>query len=259
MTLRSILALPLTPFPLFFLLLLAAAGFHRRGRRRPARILAILSLAWLLAISTEPLPRLSCWLLERQYPALLTPPSYPAGDTVFVVVLGAGYSHHPDRPALNQSSLAGLARLTEGIRLFRQLPGPAVLVTSGYGGDEPRSNAELQRDAALELGVPAESISTLPLPRNTQEEAQHFRQHFGTKRTVILVTDAVHLPRSVLWFEQAGQQVLPAPANHWVKSLEMEFPYCLLPNAGNVKGMEVSMHEWVGVMVAYLDLLDLKD
>jgi uncharacterized SAM-binding protein YcdF (DUF218 family) len=252
MTLRSILALPLTPLPLFFLLLLVAIWFRHRNKHRPAHILAILSLIWLIAICTEPLPRLSCWLLERQYPVLITPPSSPATDTIFVVVLGAGYKENPARPAINKTSLAGLARLAEGIRLFRQLPGPALLVTSGFGGDEPRSNAEIQRNAAVELGVSPSSIAILPLPQNTRYEALQFRQRFGTNRTVILVTDAVHLPRSVLWFKRTGQRVLPAPANHWVKSMEMELPYCLLPNANNVKGMEIVMHEWVGLAFAIL-------
>jgi uncharacterized SAM-binding protein YcdF (DUF218 family) len=244
---RLVLSSPFRPLSLFCILALLGLYFSYRGKRRPARYFTIGAAAWFYLISTAGLPWLVTRQLEQCYPSLLTPPAFVAGDSVYIVVLGAGHKVNAALPAVDQLADAGLCRLSEGIRLHRLLPG-STLVTSGYAGRESESNAMVQKKAAMELGVSEQQIDILPYPGNTMEEAQHFVKKFGVERPVILVTDAVHLPRSMFWFERAGVQAIPAPANHRVKSEEYRVSDFLMPSTDNIRRMEVVVHEWMGLV-----------
>ena len=65
---------------------------------------------------------------------------------------------------------------------------------------------------AQSLGVPEEDIITLDKPKDTEEEAAAVKQAIGDT-PFLLVTSASHLPRAMIFFQQAGLNPLPAPAN----------------------------------------------
>lgn len=65
---------------------------------------------------------------------------------------------------------------------------------------------------AQSLGVPRNDIITLDKPKDTEEEAAAVKQAIGDA-PFLLVTSASHLPRAMIFFQHAGLNPLPAPAN----------------------------------------------
>jgi uncharacterized SAM-binding protein YcdF (DUF218 family) len=105
---------------------------------------------------------------------------------------------------------------------------------------------------ALGLGVNKNEIRLLGTPENTKMEAFEYTKKFGTKNSLILVTDAVHMPRAMLLFRKAGQSPIPAPTNHLVKSNWKNGISDWLPSSSNIAMMEYAMHEYGGLVYARL-------
>ena len=103
--------------------------------------------------------------------------------------------------------LAALRRLEIGIRLFERGAAP-LLVLSG-GGNGPVPEAELMRRAAIAHGVPRTALLTEIVSRDTFENARETARLLSARglRSVVLVSDRVHLPRAALLFRLAGLQV----------------------------------------------------
>ncbi len=88
------------------------------------------------------------------------------------------------------------------------------------GGPAPRGDveAEVMRDLAVDLGVPADAIRIETKSRNTIENARFTKQLLsaeaspGRRSQVILVTSPYHLGRARRLFECAGFEVRPAAA-----------------------------------------------
>lgn len=74
------------------------------------------------------------------------------------------------------------------------------------------STAEVGARVAQSLGVPRSDIITLDKPKDTEEEAAAVKQAIGDA-PFLLVTSASHLPRAMIFFQHAGLNPLPAPAN----------------------------------------------
>ncbi len=69
-------------------------------------------------------------------------------------------------------------------------------------------------------------------------------------RRIALVTSSWHMPRSVLAFEQAGFEVLPAPT---VFNLPQQRPLLeWLPSLHGLLGSQRVLREWLGLQVARL-------
>ena len=118
-----------------------------------------------------------------------------------VVVLGCRvHGSGAGSPALTR-------RLDRGIRLFEQGAAP-LLVLSG-GGPGPVPEAELMRRAALARGVPATALLIEARSGNTIENARETARLLRSRglRSVLLVSDRVHLPRASLLFRFAGPKV----------------------------------------------------
>ncbi len=65
-------------------------------------------------------------------------------------------------------------------------------------------------------------------------------------RRVLLVTDAVHMPRAEQIFLRAGLEVVPAPTAF--KKRGPVTPASYIPNAGALKDSHYALHEWIGLL-----------
>ena len=211
--------LPLFVYPLGLGLLLQLAGLGAAARRRPRWGMGLsgagIGLIWLFAMPLT--SRQLIWGLEEQA-AALTPRQIPRADAV--VVLGGGL-----RPALAPRQAVEVAeggdRLLTGLRLLRQNKAPVLLTSGGQvtftAGDPAPPEALSAQALAIELGVPPERILTNPNSRTTAEEARDIGQLARKRgwRTVLLVTSAFHMPRSLATFRQrSGLQVIPVACDY---------------------------------------------
>jgi uncharacterized SAM-binding protein YcdF (DUF218 family) len=105
---------------------------------------------------------------------------------------------------------------------------------------------------ALALGVDAKEIRLLGTHETTQSEALDYTDKFGTNNTLILVTDAIHMPRAMFLFKKAGQVPIPSPTNHLVKSDWNNGIRDWFPSSSNIAMMEYAMHEFEGLVYARL-------
>jgi uncharacterized SAM-binding protein YcdF (DUF218 family) len=128
-----------------------------------------------------------------------------------IVVLGCRLK--PDGTA----SPALARRVARGIALFQQGAAPLLVLSGGGAGTAPE--AEIMRRIALAAGVPEAALLVEPRSRNTLENARETARLLTARglRSILLVSDRIHLPRASLLFRHAGLKVAgraapPSPA-----------------------------------------------
>ena len=171
-----------------------------------------------------------------------SPEFIESSETYYLHVLGAGYSLDPALPATSQLSTTTLARMIEGIRIARQLPNYTI-VTSGYSKYGLESQASIVKKAAIELGIPSEHIEILETPSNTAEEVAAFVEQFGTQKKVVVVTDALHLPRVIMLYKKAGITAIGAPATFQVKKGPNDYSGLTFPSYRSISLMNAYLRE----------------
>jgi uncharacterized SAM-binding protein YcdF (DUF218 family) len=244
--LKGVVHFLINPLNMMAMLLLAAGIAAYLGRRRWSGRILVGTLVLFLLTASRPFPELLVGYLENQYQPLHDLEALSSLDSVHVLVLGGGHTADPDLPATGQLSTQALQRLTEGLRIHRQLP-QSRLIVSGYGNRSSRSQAEILRQAALELGAEPERISIQAEPSNTEEEARIYREKFGNDLPLILVTSAAHMPRAMYLFRQAGFGPVPAPAGYLVrKDPEAGYRFTLF-SADHLKKVQAALHEYIGM------------
>ena len=78
------------------------------------------------------------------------------------------------------------------------------IVASGGTGRNPPAEAEVARDILLDLGVPPGAILTESRSRNTLENIAFSRDLLPPGTSLVLVSDAWHLPRARLVARRLG-------------------------------------------------------
>jgi uncharacterized SAM-binding protein YcdF (DUF218 family) len=133
--------------------------------------------------------------------------------TTAVVLLGGGNEHVQGlAAAVSVMSLVEAARVLEAARVFEVVHGDWIISSGGAPPGET-STAVVMRDALAELGVPPRQILLEASSRNTHDEALRIApmlKSLHIQRT-ILVTSAIHMPRSLGTFRAAGVDAIPAP------------------------------------------------
>lgn len=184
--------------------------------------------------------------LEREYPPVATMPA----DAKWVVVLGGGTSSDATLPLHSRLSEASLARLIEGVRLYRQQSGAKLLVSGGrvfgYGAD-----ADAMRELAVALGVNPADIVLDEESQDTETQAKVVRQSVGGDR-VVLVTSASHMSRAVGLFRQVGVEVLPAPTHYLVQTNAASSPTAVFPASDGFLQAQRVVYEYMGIVWAKL-------
>jgi uncharacterized SAM-binding protein YcdF (DUF218 family) len=136
-----------------------------------------------------------------------------------------------------------LQRVRYGAHLAR-LSGLPVYVTGGVPGDARNSEANLMAEVLRrDYGIAPKWIdNSAATTRGNALMAARDLKPLGIQR-VVLVTTAIHMPRSKQAFEAAGFTVIPA-ATHY--SAQRPFtPQQLTPGAGALTLSYYALREWV--------------
>jgi uncharacterized SAM-binding protein YcdF (DUF218 family) len=224
-------------------LLLAALGLvwlalHKA--RLGGVVLCALGLVALWVLAT---PRAADSLIRwaERYPAL---DPAQVGDAQAIVILASGVRVDAPEYGTSAPGATSLERLVYGARLARQTHLPVLISGSRF---EAASMMDfLQQD----LGVTAQWVENRS--RDTHQNAQFSAVILARSgvHKVVLVTSAAHMARSVVEFNQAGIDTVPAPAAMWTQRETGVLAY--VPNADALVRSQRAMYEGLGRIV--LDL-----
>lgn len=242
--------LVLPPASLF---LLIAIGLTM-ARRWPlaGRIVAGAGLAALAVLSTTAGARLFVAPMERRTSPLLAPTR--TGAQAIVVLAAGRLQHAPEYGDRDIPDYIALARLRYAAHLQRRT-GLPVLVSGGNGasGVDPEANdrAYTKADAMAaalreDFGVPVKWIEGQS--RDTAENAAYSAAllRAGGIRRILLVTDAMHMPRARTAFERAGLEVVSAPTMFFGD--QPQSLYSWVPSAEGMRRSSYAVYELLGIV-----------
>ncbi len=246
-TLKKLVSRLLFPVPLVLICgVLGVALLWQSRESRAGRILTSLSLLLLLLFSASSVADALLAPLEGHYPPLCIA-SLPPDGVDFIVVLAGGAATRDDLPVTAQLDSHTTARLVEGIRLAQALPEATLLLSGGLGvpldvEDEARDNYRF----ALLFDIVPERILIEGHSWDTAEQARYVADMIG-EASLILVTSASHMPRSMALFRQVGLDPIAAPTDYYVRSNGSQYIWSWLPNVGALENSERAVYEYLGL------------
>jgi len=241
---KLVLALILPPGLIFLLLVVSFILIYLRKKWGKRILLVSILLYYCLSIS--PVSNMLLKGLENKYPVVTTPPL----NIKYVAVLGGGASNKfsglPSTSRLNPSSTA---RLLDGLRLFNKIE-DAFLITSGGGTNNKTMEQETcfqMKNLALMLGFNEERIITTCNSRDTNEEAKDIQKIVGNQ-SILLVTSAFHMARSVFLFEKQGINLTPSPCDFLAQNKLKYRIQDFLPQPMRLRNSTLAIKEFIGLI-----------
>jgi uncharacterized SAM-binding protein YcdF (DUF218 family) len=245
--------------PLGILVISTSAGvllsFSRRRRQIALRLLNCAGILFLLFLFS-PLAQYLMLGLERQYPPLLVPPISPKVDCI---VMLAGYAEEiPGVPITSNVSEQTQCTLSEGLRLYRLLPGTKLITSGGIARTEDRPVAASMADFLKQMGIPAEALIAEGKSRTTYENLVEVKKIIGS-RPFILVAQGCDLKRAVAVANKLQMKAIPAPAGLWTAqhhppgmSFSKKIGDFLVsfshPSLANLTRIQWAYHEYIGLL-----------
>jgi uncharacterized SAM-binding protein YcdF (DUF218 family) len=111
---------------------------------------------------------------------------------------------------------------------------------------------KIARDFLIRWGVPKNDVIGEEKSRDTFEnalESQKILKKHGWTR-YLLVTSAMHMPRSMLVFSERVPEPIPAPGDFSIGKLDLT-PFDFFPNEAVAPKMFATIHEYLGMVNYY--------
>ncbi len=226
-------------------LLLMPTRWRRAGTR-----LVVASFVLLLIAGVSPLADILMHTLENRFPKWDAARGAPDG----VVVLGGAIA-----PRLSQrhgTAIVGedAGRVIAIGRLARDYPNARIIYSGGDGSLRGTDGAEADYLQSLldSFGVGRDRVTLERRSRNTAENATFSKAIAQPKpgERWLLVTSAVHMPRAIGAFRQAGFPVEAYPVSF---RTDVDYRFKPIPAIGaNLVRLDAAMNEWTGLLAYWL-------
>jgi uncharacterized SAM-binding protein YcdF (DUF218 family) len=240
----------LYPTSLCALFCLSAALFRKREKLNryltwtAFAILMICGNGWLIGALTQN--------LEWRY---LPPDPVPTADAI-VVLSGGIVDRIPPRPTIEVGEAGD--RLLYAAHLFKQQRAEKIICTGGVatGGIAPRSAAEVMQEFLETMGVAKDAIIIEGGSSDTHQHSANLNAILEKQkiRKVLLVTSAMHMPRSVGVFRKQcpGVEFVPAPTDFHTTKEWTVIPWyrklvAIVPTPSHLSAFSEVMHEYLGI------------
>jgi uncharacterized SAM-binding protein YcdF (DUF218 family) len=243
--------------PLGIMSLLMVAGIVLWNTKRYSR-LAHRLLLWgsilFLVFLFSPLSKYLVLGLERSYQPLIAPPEFPKIEKIVIL---AGYAEEfPGLPITSSISKQTIYNISEGLRLYRLLPGSKLVTSGGLAPKGEKPIAASMADFLRQMGVPDQDLIVEGNSQSTYENLVEVGKLVGSD-PFILVASACDLKRVVAVAHKLGMNPTPAPAfiwtlqhyppemslAEWIGDFFISFAY---PSTDNLSRLQWAYHEYVG-------------
>ena len=248
--LSKILWLLVQPLSLVFLLILLGLLASWRGWRRTGLGFTLAGLVALGLFAFTTLGALLIAPLENRFARPATPPA----DVGAIIVLGGGFGGVVSQARGNEELRESGDRFVEALRLARLYPQARIIISGGVGNpfQDSESDADIARRFYAGMGLPDGRLTFEGESRNTAENAAFSKSlvDVAPGQSVLLVTSAFHMPRSVGIFRQAGLEVVPWPVDYRAVP-DPGFGLELAEPSFNITTASVAIKEWIGLAAYY--------
>ncbi|MEA1885369.1 MAG: YdcF family protein [Thermotogota bacterium] len=146
-----------------------------------------------------------------------------------------------------------MMRLYRAFQLYEKF-GSEIIIAGGNVYDQPgKSISEVMSRVLESWGVPSEQIRIEQQSKTTWENVVYSLNMIDdTVKNIILVTSALHMPRSYRTFqriieekERTNLNLIPYPGDYRVENVPMSFS-SFLPSSGSLDTFSSAFHEWLG-------------
>ncbi len=216
------------------------------GRVRMGRAFSIVGGAGLLVFGLLPTAHYLALALETRFPQ----PDLPASITGIVLLSGAERPRASDvygEPQLNFAA----GRYTTALRLTTRFPHARLFFTGGPPFDPETGRlgqTSVARTLLTSVGIDPARLTFEEGSADTCDNAENSRAAVRPEpgETWVLVTSAIHMPRTMACFRAAGWgEIVPQPADY--HSLRPEWGVGAFQIAVNLALLDIALHEWVGL------------
>ena len=232
--------------PLILLLLLIASCLLMYKRRLSARIIYTLAAILILGIGCGWLPHILLSTIQAPY-AAAPPLEWKARSAI--VLLGMGTEKIAGSSEIKVNSFA-YGRVAKTVMLYRSCKASGmeckVIISGGDARGYGASEAAVYGDDLQKLGVSPADLIMEDRSMNTWQNAQFTSALLASAKPpydrVWLVSSAVHLTRSVMYFSHFGIETTPIAADY------LSAPKLWIPVTYNFTLMDIGLHESLGVL-----------
>jgi uncharacterized SAM-binding protein YcdF (DUF218 family) len=252
--LSKLLPLFLYPLGLACLLMIVSLVMIWKRPRIAAGVISLALIVLLLGSNGW----VSQWLVRSLEWQNIPVAELPQAEAI--VVLGGG-----TKPALTPRPWVDLSeegdRILYGAKLFREGKAPVLILSGGrisWRGSGPPESGDMAAIATA-MGVPNSAILQDPSSLNTYQNAVNVRKLLESRgiRRVLLVTSAMHMPRSLSIFKRQGIEAIAAPTDFLVTEQDLQESQDsseavllnLLPDVDELQRSTRALKEYVGLAV----------
>lgn len=249
--------LPLLIYPLGLASILLVMAILTSRNHKAARLLLIGATFILWLASTSGFSNLLARSLEWRY---LPPEDIPAGQAIVLLGGGTEPAAYPrSAPEINGAG----DRVLYAAQLYKTGRAPLILLSGGEIAWLNEGSSTPAQDMAailMGLGVPESALIIESQSQNTYENALQARAALSEMdiNQILLVTSAMHMPRSVALFEKQGFEVVPLPVDYSVTENESAGSRSgsliarlldVTPSAGNLSLTTNALKEYLGMLI----------
>lgn len=164
------------------------------------------------------------------------------------IVLGGMVSFDKNRNGyLNSAS----DRLIETYVLYRTGMIKKIIVAGGSVKKDRPAESPFLYKKLVQLGADKADIIIEHQSRTTYENALYTRKILDSlhlAKPLVLITSALHMPRAMQTFQNAGIEVIPYPANYVVLNKKFAWTAYIIPDLPTIISWNMLMKEMVGTL-----------
>ncbi len=232
----------LSPLPIIIILIFIGLGNLFKKRKKSGLLLIIIGIFLYMASSDVFIDK-RLYKLENTY-SVISDESLEKGQAY--VLLGGGIittTGEGNIPGLNPS-----VRIMKTAEYYRKYP-KKIYISGGSPLQNQESESSVYAKELVALGVNPEDIIMEEESRNTGENALFIKEYLekNEQKSVVLITSASHMKRSVYVFEKylEGVEIIPAPCN-FLASREKENSFYYIPKYYNFLKFQTWVWESIG-------------
>mgnify|MGYP002882672538 CR=1 FL=1 len=239
-------------YPLGFSLVFGAFGltilFY--GSRRFGLPVIAVALLWLIIWSLAPVAD----ALTRSLESRSTHYEVKHAPTADVILVFGGVMSPPTQMHPYADLNASADRVWHAARLYHANKAARIILSGGRNDWEEVESSQAHTMAQFldDLGVPRSAIVLEERSRSTRENAlfcAELMREQGIERA-LLVTSALHMPRSLAALKATGVDAIPAATDFKLRhSIAISNALNWMPSSTALHRSTLALHEWIGIAV----------